>query len=339
VARPTTSAQPVDGQQPGFHAPEGFAAPAVSTTTGTEVLGPLLPDPSGLQLLTVETSGRVRLIDLDTGTAVTRPFSVEPSNQFSSVFAIGDALVISGYDGAGVPATSVYRAGFDIPMGLVGGRSWPIPGTDEFFSVTSFYPDGKPMVLYRYDQFGSEVAASIQLPEGVTDAFPLGDGVLLSAGPGLYRLDPTTSEITFIVAGYPEGEVRSNSSTFDVFTCDEKLQCAISTFDTSGKLVGTAPAGDRFGGRQRWASPDGSQSLVMTYRPTGTEVEVVARDETVLWTYPNPNSIDGQAVGWSPNSQWLFLKGESGLMAWREGLTEPVVLGLSNVVAFSLVAS
>jgi hypothetical protein len=327
-------------------------APLTTTptpTTAVRVLGPLLPAPSGVSLVFVGSGGAVQRADLDTGRIETLPIEIGNDGGHQLMSLGGDAMAVMDFSGGRGPGVAIYPAGGGDPVYVAGQQFWRSTTPGRVWILANNFGDSvEPVGLKELDSAGV-VRRSLTLPDGVGWAFPVGDAIFMSVAGGVYRFDPQTSTSTLVAYGEIRSSFGDGSAVppdrVDMFVCDDKLVCAIKTFDATGEQIASRPpdsSSSNAGSSGEVASPDGKYRATFDYETS--RVSILDSRGTSLWESPGRfrsgfSLMNGaSSLRWSNDSKWLFLQSSDGLKAWTTGRSELIDIPLGNVGAFDVVA-
>jgi hypothetical protein len=321
-------------------------------TTAVLVLGPLLPELSGVSLIYVGSGGQVQRADLDTGRVESLP--VKLGNDGGQVMSLGgDALIAMNHSGERGPGVTIYPAGGGEPVHVVGQQFWKSTTPGRVWVLENNFFGGDPTSSVNLIEFDASGVAqrNLALPQGVNWAFPVGDAVFVVVAGGVYRFDPDTGRSGLVA----HGEIRSSygdaaataMSSIDMYVCDAALTCAIKTFDPDGNEIASRAADVSSDGSQsapdgEIPSPDGRYRATFDYETS--QVSILDAKGTSLWGSPGRfgggfDLMNGpSSLRWSNDSKWLFIQTSRGLKAWTAGRSDLVDIALERVGAFDVVA-
>jgi hypothetical protein len=311
-------------------APTSTTRSARSTTTGattttlaiTSTGGAVLPEPTGESLYTVNASGDVYRVDLDTG-FITHSH-VDRSFQNPAVVTVDDGALAfnqNSSDGSGFDETTVmYHIRVDgsvepITIALPSSARIGVPGIGVWLSGPS-EKGGQTMTLVTAN---GDIRTTLTLPPGVYGTVPDGDGLVFPSGSGAYRADESgLRRIT-------TGELIALSDRYVVVSeCDATYKCSVTRTDRkSGRVnaIGPRPEDLTYVYQLGALSPDGNVIAVAVYggyNSPPTESFYDLRTNTVhavsgaVLTFPGPQAWT--ASGWSAltdnDSNVVFVRGD-----------------------------
>lgn len=220
----------------------------------------------------------------------------------------------------------------ELPRGDLGGGPQFLATGDTAWLV-SFKPQpggGLSFGLSSLDLISGVKAELASLPQNVelvgTDVVI--NPVLQVYGSGAFAWDLATSKFRRVSPGLVLA-ARAGNRVEQV--CDDALSCSVvfrGVDGTSRELSkqGTADA-------QYALSPDGRHVVVTKQAQTGQSVVVVDTTTLVETKLGNGFSFSNGAAraAWSNDGTWLFMVIADHIVAWRDGLTEPLTLMAGDV--------
>lgn len=318
VARTTTTIAPTATTRPS----RSTTSRATTTTLAITITGgAVLPEPTGQSLYTVNASGDVYRIDLDTG-LITHSY-VDRSFQSPKVVTLDDGALVFDESSAGGTGfddqTVMYHVGVDgsvetITIALPTSARLGAPGV----GVWLYGPPergGQKMTLVASN---GDVLQTLTLPPGVYGTTADGDGLVFPSGSGAYRANE--NGLQRIAAG----ELIALSDRYAVATeCDETYQCSVIRTDRkSGHAdnIGPRPEELTYVYQLGALSPDGNVIAVIVYRGFNSPPTQGFYDLRTNTVNPIPDTVLSSpgpqawtASGWSAiadnDSNVVFVRG------------------------------
>lgn len=301
---PTTTSEPLDARTP--NRDRSTTTSTTSTVPGREVLGPLLPDPTGATFVT--SSGReLAVVEVDTG--VVRRIDLRGQN-LGLVASTGSVVVVAG-NRVVVLDPDISDEVIDLGAAddvVASGR----PGHVWF---QRFGPDG--VVLEEVAVDGSGTTTELSLPPEASDVVVGPGGLLVNLLGTIVRYDPESGE------GEVVGDGRGLAVVGDRLlraTCDAGLACGLRIGDLGGGddraialpegLASTAYA-------EVLVSPDERRAILFV-QPRNRGGSTVVLVDAEAATAAVVAEVDGYArspAAFSPDGRWLFVRDGSAVTA------------------------
>jgi hypothetical protein len=278
-----------------------------SSTTTTLVLGKLLPEPTGIQLLVFQPDRTLR-VDLDTG----RVETVGPSmSEVHTSLVVGGRLVVAGGDGLWIHPPDFSVPGERLRPGA--DAIFPSAYTDRFW-VLSWQTPG-PVLEELGVQGGVHTRISIPPYTALRDVTR--HGVLLDLGGKSFLLNPYTGqsrELEGLVLAISNGRAAR-------LACEEDLTCGVEIGPIDGpgeRLLVELPDNARVEPWDAEFSPDGTVFAVQIAQdpPLGGSLQMGLFD-AASGGFLLATRMDGPTpVVWG--GDWAFLVEASGVHALHE---------------------
>ena len=318
---------------------------ATTATTAPRFAGngrPLLGEPTGLALYAAVTkpgsnAATLTRIDLDTGRITELDGVLHGYPQ--QLMMAGDRLVV-----ADDTVHAIDSSGRDQLL-LPDAGSVVIKEGNIIGAVTM---RGQRAVLSQVDVTSSTPVAEIELPAGVTKAFPDGLGQVVFEGPagGVFRLDPATGRQRD--AGW--GHLRwAGHGYFEDVSCDERAQCQMMLHDLADGTTHRLATGPTAASAIAFPDPLFRYWVLGSVLPGDAEAKtrIIRLADSTTLTAPvalGParycslgDCIPAQPV-WTADGQWMLSAGDGTVSAWRTGLDSPITLPIDGRVIAITVA-
>jgi hypothetical protein len=259
---PTTTATPPTTRATRSTTPQTTTTTQAITSTG----GAVLPEPTGESLYTINATGDVYRVDLDTG-SITHS-SVGRAFQNAAIIAVDNgALVVNQYSNSDTgfdPQTVMFHVRVDgsteqVTVSLPSAGRMGAPGLGVWlYGLVG--PTGQIATLVNA---AGETVVKITLPPGAQGFQPDGNGLAFVSASGIYRIDGQG------VSRIATGELIALSAGFIVVSnCDATFQCTVTRTDrNSGHVDTIGPRPDGLGPfyQSGTLSPDGGMVSVLVY--------------------------------------------------------------------------
>ncbi|HWM20480.1 MAG TPA: hypothetical protein VNO51_12390 [Ilumatobacteraceae bacterium] len=310
-ARSSVEPRDVDTTQPG---PSTTTRPRATTTTGpplvvAELGRPLLPSPSGMQLVGLTAQGDLLDIDLDTGQRTTTDIPGGASGALATIVAGANWTYVQRWD---------VNASFIVPRGQVPSDVSPPPelsggayrGPDP---DTVWVPDYDPYAggihglnLYRLD--GEPLGRSIDVQGWYPMQSDLQGGVVVQAGGGVYVVTEAGARRV------ADGElVGVGVNHFLVRACDEAMACGLFVIDRQSgerrqvpviRVDGLAQFSGWTGTDSASVSPDGTAAILFGLDGDGSNAAILGTDTGAYRTLARMTD-GGLSIAWSDDSRYV----------------------------------
>jgi hypothetical protein len=321
TAPPTTPAAASTSTAPATtRPPPTSAAPSTTSPAITNTGGPVLPEPTGESLYSINATGDLYRVDLDTG--IVTHADIGRVFQNATVVALDDGAVVieqfSNSDTGVDRETVMFRVRAD---GSVTPVSVPLPSAGRIgapgvgawlFGLPD--PAGQSATLVTAD---GDRAVTLTVPPGAEGFVADGDGIAFRSASGTYRID--TDGIRRIATG----ELIALSDRFVVANeCDAAFRCTVTRADRASGQV------DTIGGRPDHLSPfyqpgrlspDGRSVAVEVYAPSSAPTEQIYDLDTntvhdisgadLIMTGPQAWTVSGWSAFSDNNSDLVFVRG------------------------------
>jgi hypothetical protein len=328
----TTTVRPTTTSPPTTRSTRSTTPRATTTTQAiTRIGAPVLPEPTGESLYTINATGDVYRVDLDTG--LTTHSKVGRAFQDAAVVALDNgALVLNLFPNSdsGIDRETVmYHVRVDgsveevtvpVPsagrMGAPGIGVWLYNMVDTTQTATLVTAEGETVV-------------SLTMPAGAQSFIPDGDGIAFLSGSGIYRIDQQG------IRRIATGELIAMSARFMVVSnCDDAYRCTVTRVDrTSGQIdaIGERPGGLSPYYQSGSLSPDGTMVSMLVYGNT-TPPRIHIYDlttNTVQVTGTGDFGMQGTQA-WTTSGWSASVDGDSDVVLVRGGDTRSVDLPSSR---------
>lgn len=352
----TTAGEPVTTLRNALTTDGDSNATAVATTTSTTAMPPgpyTLPSPplpgekTGAKLLLfgLQLNGQTKdsILDVDSGVVNRLSSAAGDNGGENSVMQIAQTAHGLVSQNATGTMTSWHVDGATVDLRVSGGAGGPQPFVvvgDTLWRTVYDQPvsGGNPTpTIYSLDMSSGTSRKVAVLPEyvdmvgtdgvghAVVRAYVMGGFVIKDTDGTFQRLTPN-----FVLAASAGYRVE--------LTCDDSLVCMSSlTFPdgTTKALNESGPFGSQYS-----ISPDGRHVLVGKNQSNGNTIAVdVIETATLKRTHLGDVSQSNYfgygaswgSAGWTSDGTWLFLLLNDHVVAWRDGLAEPITLKTGDV--------
>jgi hypothetical protein len=344
---PSTSAPPATLDESSDSSPEQLAVettqprpsttrPRSTTTTGPPLVveqlgGPMLPAPSGLQLVGLTMRGDLLDIDLDTGEMTTTDVPGGSIGAQATLIAGDDWTYVQRWDVNS--SFTVQRGQLPVDVTSTGDMSngvyrGPEPGT--LWTLRSDPTNGRieGMELVAFD--GEPLGRSVDLRGWYPMQSDLAGGVLVQTGSGVYSLSEAGARRV------ADGEIAGTGANhFLVRECDDTLECGLFVIDRNSGERRQVPDIRVDGMTQYWGwagtdaasvSPDGTAAILFGLdggMPNAALVETVSGAHVELTSMNN----GAWSVAWSDDSRFVAYTDNSGLRVYDRTTGETIEFG------------
>jgi len=283
------------------------AGPVVgASTTTTVVLGPLLPERTGLELVVIRGNDSLRHIELDTGHVT--EVSTRVGEPFQAI-AVEDRVVVVGPTGLWVypldGSSQVRRLGpaNRIFPSSTPGRVWVERGN----AVGA-------VMLTEIDIHGQEWRTPLELPRyaGVRDV--TSSGVLVDISGESWLVDPVDGTGRRLGDGMV---LAVHDQTAARFSCERDLRCglAIGALDGSNSRTVLLPDGTTVDTWGAAFAPDGRSLVVQLFTERPGAFSDLALIDVATARMTGTFEVPSFPPAWSPSGEWLFLAGPEDVVA------------------------
>jgi hypothetical protein len=326
----TTAADPPPTTRPRPTTPPG---PPVVVAAGS---GPMLPSPTGLELVALTTRGDLLDIDVDSGTLVTTDIPGGGSGAPAFIVADTDVTFVQRWD---VSTVVVVPRGMEPSevsdsAELVGGAyPGPEPGTRW---AQTYEPRSGALTALELVRFeGEPLGRRIEVAGWWPLQSDMRGGVLVQRGGAVYSVNDTGSRLLA-----PGDLVGAGDNHLVVRTCDATMACTLSVVDWA--TLEQRPVPDS--GVAARATNGGEGTSTATVAPDGTAMVVVGLEGDFTPSLLDLNTGEHVSlssvpstlsVAWSDDSRYALFTRNTALWAYDRQTGAAVPLeGVPPIVNF-----